>query len=193
MLAYLLHDPILLQTMRDEVSHVVKTSSDPVELARNLNSCSSFVAFYQEVLRLITSSISVRNVTTPTWIGGKLLKAGGRVIMPYRQLSFDPTVFGDHVYDFDPERFVKSKNLGNSPSFRPYGGGTTHCPGRFLAKAEILSCIALAISSYDLELDTNGGSATHFPLLDIKKPHLGIFGPVPGDDVIAIMRARKVE
>ncbi|ESZ91021.1 putative cytochrome P450 [Sclerotinia borealis F-4128] len=187
MLAYLLHNPHLLTTIRDEISPILTAIQSPNELASSFNSTQTprFLALYHEVLRLVTSSVSVRNIATPAYVGGKQLQPGGRVIIPYRQLLLNDEVFGGDAEAFNPERFLRDGSLSNNPSYRPYGGGTTYCPGRFLAKAEVLTCVAIATCKYDMEI--SHGSRI-FPRLEVKKPCLGIMGPVEGDDVVVNIR-----
>ena len=98
------------------------------------------MALYHEVLRLATSSVSVRDVQTQARIGGKLLRPGNRVLLPYRQMLFDRGVFGEDAEAFNPNRFLNDGKLNNSLSFRPFGGGATYCPGRFPASQSSSSC-----------------------------------------------------
>ncbi|KAF7907920.1 hypothetical protein EAE99_011831 [Botrytis elliptica] len=86
MLVYILHNPSLLAKIRLELKLIMTTpaSQDPNSLANSLvpTATPHFLALYHEVLRLITSSVSVRNVASPTYVGGKELQPGGRVIIP---------------------------------------------------------------------------------------------------------------
>lgn len=187
MLAYLLHNPDLLTAIRNEISPSVLATQSPNELAASFNSKQTprFVALYHEVLRLITSSISVRNVATPAYVGGKQLQPGGRVIIPFRQFLLNDGVFGGDAEEFNPERFLSDASMSKNPSYRPYGGGSTFCPGRFLAQAEVLTCVAIAICKYDMEISQGSEG---FPRLEVMKPCLGIMGPVDGDDVVVNIR-----
>jgi cytochrome P450 len=195
MLAYMLHHPELLAAIRAEVADATSAAS-PTACADQLSTtCPLLVALYHEILRLVTSSVSVRNVATDVTVGGKLLRKGGRIIIPYRQMLFNRDVFGADAGEFNVERFLANKSLASNPSFRPYGGGTTYCPGRFLAKTEVLSAVAVAAARFDMELVTEGyqGRGVGFPLLEMKKPCLGIMGPVDGDDVVVRVRIRAPE
>lgn len=146
------------------------------------------MALYYEVLRLATSSVSVRDVKAQTRIGGKLLRAGNRVLLPYRQMLFDGSVFGDDAETFNPDRFLNDRKLSNSLSFRPFGGGATYCPGRFLAKAEVLTFVALVICRFDLELAGNKDKEVSIPRMEIRRPCLGIMGPEKEGDVVLKVR-----
>ena len=114
-----------------------------------------------------------------------MLWPGSKLLMPYRQLHFDEGVFGSRVEEFDPQRFIENPELGRSQSFKPFGGGVTYCSGRFIARREVISFVALVVHRYHLELkDPNQG----FPRQDGKKPTLGVIGPVKGDNVILVVK-----
>lgn len=151
-----------------------------------INSCPVLNACFAEAHRLASSAISVRNVLAPTIIGNKTLIPGMKVFMPYRQLHFDTSVYGPNPQEFDHERFLRDKGLEKSPSYRPFGGGTTYCSGRFIARREVLTFVAVVLWRYDIEVlgRTSSPPGTDFPRMDERKPCLGIIGPMPGDDVV---------
>jgi cytochrome P450 len=101
----------------------------------------------------------------PVTIGGKTLLPNYKASMPYKQMHFNPIVFGANAADFDPRRFLNNKSLVRSISHRLFGGAATYRPGRFLARREIYMFVILAIHRFDIELDTKGGEAK-FPRLD---------------------------
>ena len=185
-LGYLTYAPSLLRDVRDEVSPIVTAGLSPNEMAARLAKAPLMSSVYHDALRLVTSSVSVRDVAQTTVIGNKVLEAGNRVVIPYRQLLCDKAVFGHDADEFNPRRFLENKSLVKSASYRPFGGGTTHCPGRFLAQAEILTFVALVLVRFDIECDRN----TQFPRLETRKPCLGIMGPAKGEDVIVRIRRR---
>ncbi|ESZ95986.1 putative oxidoreductase, FAD-binding [Sclerotinia borealis F-4128] len=195
MLAYLIHDPSLLMTISEEISPMTNSNPtmSPNELVASFNSTATpqLLALYHEVIRIVTSSVSVRNVAKSVFVGGKQLQPGGRIIVPYRQLLLNDDVFGRDASEFNHERFLHRDGiLSNNPSYRPFGGGSTYCPGRFLAKAEILTCVALAIGRFDMQLVSGnyeckkGAEESNFPRLELQKPCLGIMNPKEGDDVV---------
>ena len=108
--------------------------------------------------------------------------------MPFRQLHFNKDIFGSNADEFDAERFLRDKSLGKSSSFRPFGGGATYCPGRYVAKREVMVFIALAMSRFDIGLAEKEQSA--FPKLDTRTPSLGIMMPMAGEDVQVVVRKR---
>jgi cytochrome P450 len=179
-MAYLLFDPLLFAAIKTEIKSARCDSLPGLE--SRLEECPRLMAFYEEVLRLTTASASIRTIEADTCLGNFTLRAGGKVLLPFRQLHFNEKVFGENAGAFDPERFLKNKNLSKSPSFRPFGGGITYCPGRYVARREVLVFIALALHQFD-DIRLTQGEQSVFPRLDTKKPSLGIMMPMAGEDV----------
>ena len=146
--------------------------------------CPLLTATYHEVLRLTSSAASVRTVETPTVIGGKHLRKGTKLMSPFRQLHFDERIFGADAQRFVPERFIRDEGLVRSKGFRPFGGGTTHCPGRFVAKQEVFLFVVVLLHRFEVRL----AGEQAFPVLERKKPSLGVMDPVMGDDVVVEVR-----
>ena len=196
MMAYILYDQTLLSTLRDETSPAVSENSPGLEY-RLEQGCPRLRAVYHEVLRLTASSSTVRGIQSVTEVGDKVLGAGANILIPYRRLHLNQDIFGSNADQFDPERFLRNSNLSKSPSFRPFGGGRTYCPGRYLAEREILTFVALALHRFDIRITASrshhGDKARNviprFPRIDKKKFCLGIMEPIEGDDLILdIMR-----
>lgn len=164
----------------EETNSAISTSGD-VNMSRLLEHCPCLNSVYDEALRVTNSSSSVRHVLADTVIGGCKLRKGNNIIIPYRQLHFNEAVFGPTAGVFDPERFLKNKALARSPSYRPFGGGSTYCPGRFIAKQEVVAFVALVLHRYDIKLAE--GVDKGFPALEEMKPCLGVMGPREGEDV----------
>lgn len=112
--------------------------------------------------------MAVRNVAHPMPVGAKTLRRGTKILIPFRQLQLNKSVWGANAREFDQTRFhcgsgsesasqpkegrSRSSASPTNPNFRPFGGGTTICPGRFIARREILAFVALAIVRFDLSL-----------------------------------------
>lgn len=190
MLANIIHDPALYQALKEEVAPVM--SDTELDIERIYQQCPLLDSTYHETLRLANAAGSIRAILQPTEIGGKMLRAGRKIMMPYRQLHFNKDVYGPDADHFDATRFMKNKDLSRSPHFRPFAGGTTLCPGRFMAKQETIAFVALALHRFDIEpaevrTTANGEKVTQrqaFPRFDEWKPTLGIMGPMEGDDYI---------
>lgn len=178
-MAYLLFDPSLYNTIKAEIDRAVSQGASGLEA--RLDECPRLISIYYEVLRLTSSSASIRTVEAPTPLGRYVLPSNTKVLLPFRQLHFNEDAFGGNTHEFDPERFLRDPSLSKSPSFRPFGGGSTYCPGRHVARREVLVFIAFAMSRFELRLDLENDAV--FPKLDTKKPSLGMMMPVAGQDV----------
>lgn len=113
--------------------------------------------------------------------------------MPYKQMHFDPAVFGVNATVFDARRFLNNKALLRSTSWRPFGGAATHCPGRFLARREVYMFVATVLTRFDIKLAPvpNGGKPK-FPKLDEAVPSGGILSPIHGDDLLLEVQRAKL-
>lgn len=131
--------------------------------------------------------MSVRTVLSPITIGGKLLQAGRDVVIMHRALHSNENVWGVSAACFDPERFLKSKTLSTHASYRPFGSGSTYCPGRVIARQEIYIFLALLLDRMDIELAPD----QNFPQLDDTQPSIGVTGPRPDMDLYVTVSERK--
>ena len=190
--AYLSHRPQLLQSIREETSPGVV--NDTPNVAYLTEKCPQLEAIFLEVLRLVMASSLMRQVIEPTMIGEKVLEKGNNAMVPYRQMHFSEDVWGTDASQFNPDRFLKQKELSRNPSYRPFGGGQHLCPGRFVARHAVFAFIALTLSRYDVRLDQQVSdrgkgyryreSRQRFPRLDVSKPGLGSLNPIKGDEVL---------
>lgn len=133
------------------------------------NSCPRLNSLWLETLRVSATSTTVRNITSNTTVGGKLLSKGSKLFISARQLHFSSD-FDDNIDEFDPDRFIRNPGLSRSPAFRPFGGGATQCPGRFLAKHMVLSFVALLLNRFDVSL----ARPQSLPKYQESKPAIGI-------------------
>ncbi len=186
LLSHMVFDPALMKSIRTETESGVRGGK--VNIAHLLDHCPRLDAAFNETLRLYGNASSARHVLAPTAVGNMILRPGNKLLLPYRQLHFDPTIFGTDVKTFNAQRFLDNSALGRSPSYRPFGGGSTYCSGRFIARREVYAFVALALKRFDLTLQD---SKRHFPRLDETTPSLGIIGPISGDDVKLKIRRRE--
>lgn len=194
MMAHILCDFKLLAVLREEVNSAISQGSDALEY-RLEQQCPRLKAVYLEVLRFTASSSTVRDIHCQTEIGGKILQPGANILIPYRQLHINPNIFGNNADQFDANRFLHDPDLSKNPSFRPFGGGKTYCPGRYLAAREILTFVALALHRFEIEIIPKratgaAGSWPKFPRVDKQKFCLGIMEPMKGDDLIVTVKQR---
>ena len=202
MLAFILHDPELYAALVEEIQPAFESGLKTPNAQYLLEKCTRLNAAWEETIRMSAFSASVRHVTegkvidnpllpdilTPfedTVIGGKLLRKGSRLMIPYRQLHFDQSVFGTDIEGFKSDRFLKDKSLTRNNSWRPFGGGTTQCPGRFAAKQVVLSFIATLLKRFHVQVD----GQQKFPRGQLGKPVLGIMASK--DELQVRIRPRK--
>lgn len=191
-LTYLLHDRELLETVRAETKKAFRTDGS-LDMAYLLKECNLLAAVHDETLRLSADSIGIRIVRQELEIGGKTLSSGRTILMPYRQCHFDPQLFGPNAAEFDPYRFLKNQKLQRSLGWRPYGGGSTYCPGRFISRREVSMFIALTLSRFDLVLAETGprGARQRLPRFNDSVPTAGVVLPLPGDEVLVVLQNAK--
>ncbi|KAI0106514.1 cytochrome P450 [Nemania sp. FL0031] len=191
-MAHLLHNLDLLEAIKAEMGPAVNGNS--IDMPYLLDKCPHLASFYEEILRTTNDPIGIRFVAEKVTIGGKVLQPGRNLLMPYRLMHYDPAVFGADVAEFNSTRFLKNGNLYRSSSWKPFGGGTMYCPGRFLAKREVYMFLALILFRFDIKLaaSAEGGKANEMPILDETIPAGGILPPVPGSDVIVDVMAKAI-
>lgn len=152
------------------------------------NQCPQLNAMWNETIRMSSYSASVRFITDDTIIGGKVLRRGNRLMIPFRQLHFDQGIFGKTADSFDHERFLNKANLTQSNNWRPFGGGNTMCPGRHVAKRAVLVFVAMLLQRFDIEMD----GYQPMPEAEEGKPVLGIMSIKENQDLKVRLTTRKV-
>lgn len=193
MTTYLVFHPDLLERVKEETRPAFRDGE--LDLQYLLEKCPRLEAFFLEVLRTINGALGVRQVEKETHINGKVLRPGNTLVIPFRQLHFDHAAWGENSHLFDPERFLKDKTLGNHPSFRPFGGGVSYCPGRFLVRQQVFGFVVTFFHRYDIDLPHlpipgkgKGCKAQTFPKLDETKPSTGTTACMENMDVIINVR-----
>lgn len=186
-MAHTLRDPNLLGAIRAEISPVVQHSKSLSTLHSDLTRCKLLSSVYHETLRLVDSPISLRELTQPaTSALGEPLPAGVTLLLAHRQLLTSTTGWGPNANAFDAARFVDNEALLRSKSYTPFGGGAMLCPGRFMARGEILVFLAVLISRFNVT------TLSEFPRLDTKSgAGAGILGIKEGDDYLLKLEKRK--
>ena len=183
--SYIICDPELLAAIKAEISPAFH--DDTVDYHYLYDHCPRLTAIHIELLRLTFGSFSVRKVAAPIVMGGKKLVPGNTVIVPIRSLHYDADVFGRNPTQFDAQRFLDKPQLEKNPSYRPFAGGITYCPGRFLAKRQNVGFVAMLLHRFDVEVvnrerGPKGEMAP--PKIDQDSPSLGIMGPVKGTELL---------
>ncbi|KAL7626984.1 hypothetical protein AAE478_003759 [Parahypoxylon ruwenzoriense] len=192
LLAFLLHRaPSLIDPIRAETGPAFRDNT-LVDLEHLYHSCPTLDNVWHESLRLCSNAASVRFIRSDTIIGGKHMRRGNRIMIPYRLLHFDERVYGAGPYSFRPERFAAEKGTVKNdptrgPSWRPFGGGKTLCTGRFIAKRATLMFVALVLRRFDVELVGEPG----LPETDLGRPVLGISGVKEGQDLLTRLHSTR--
>jgi cytochrome P450 len=150
-----------LRDIREELFTVSKVDSAmdrPICRILNLSliktRCPALVAMLNETLRFRSSVINIKQVQHDTTLADEyLLKKDGIVMIPGQSVHHDKEIWGSHADVFDHLRFLNpqgKRNLSSTSAFRPFGAGTTMCPGRHFSTDVILTLVAMVVSQYDL-------------------------------------------
>lgn len=187
LLAYIIQTPSLVTTVREETAPAFRPDGS-VDLDYMHTSVPQLDAMWTEMLRLSSFAASVRYITSDTVIGGKTLRRGNRLMVPYRQLHMNEAVFGEDVEHFRHERFLEQPKLARGNNFKPFGGGTTACPGRHIAKRAVLLFTAMVLRRYNIA-PLKGQRMME---VDLTKPVPGIMSPKVGEDMLVQLTPRKL-
>ncbi|KAE9983847.1 hypothetical protein EG328_009461 [Venturia inaequalis] len=190
MLTEILFDQELYEAARDEARQICKLEMSEKQLESITTTCPHLNALWNECLRLGSASASTRYVDHDTMIGNSMLLQNSVAMAPYSQMHQNPDYFGANADEFDHRRFLKDSSLDKQPAFKPWGGGTTHCPGRHVAKLEVFLFVALALTESDLkvaQVDEKGRPLLQRkPKFDMKSPCMGVRNPIDNQDILVI-------
>lgn len=179
----------------DEVMQVMKDrpNSSPLSL-QELDCLVGLDSVLQEALRLYSESMIARDVMEDTELDLKIgegnskyfLHKGSRVAVMMSLLHSDNSVF-ECASEFQWNRFCP---LSGTPKvfskdgktlaqpIRPFGGGSSMCPGRKFAAYEIKGFLAWLIFRFDIELVDPSA-----PKLEIEPGRVGLGINLPANDV----------
>ncbi|RFU74919.1 cytochrome p450 [Trichoderma arundinaceum] len=181
MIQNILANTDLLKALRKELEAILTTKETfqglqaELDIGRAEIDCPLLHACYQEALRIGSTPTCNRAVledvvlTDPDTGREILFKKGWRVSIPTFLLHNRDTFWGGDAESFRPEKFLPGgfatdgKGKVRTQGFVPYGGGAHLCPGRHLAKMEILASSALVIMALDMKAE-NGFVAQNYTL-----------------------------
>ena len=92
-----------------------------------------------------------------TTVGDVFLPKGGFVWCVLRHDSVAEQYY-PNALGFEPERWLREgEQAADKRIPLPFGAGARTCPGRYLALLEIKIAVAMALASFDIEVDTHDG------------------------------------
>ena len=161
-LVHIYSDPQLMSDIRHELDDSGFLST-PKDLSQNPgllsmpDSCPLLYSTWQEILRVHALGAGSRYILEDVMLDDTFLLRKGMVVqMPMAVMHSDAAVWGPHVKDFQPRRFLKQGSEGkagskqNLPAYRPFGGGASLCPGRHFVTLEAMAFAACMLSRFDL-------------------------------------------
>ncbi|KAH7115907.1 cytochrome P450, partial [Dendryphion nanum] len=153
--AYLVQDQELVERIREEVSPAVSLDGTVDETFLQTK-CSQLDALINEALRLTVTSPLGRVVMEDTVMGGKVLKKGHKIMLSIQGMHHDPSLWGPESSSLNPTRFLENPKMAKNPTFRPWGGGHSLCPGRHLARRSVMAFVAVLLKKYEVGVEGRG-------------------------------------
>lgn len=158
LLYHILSDQVLTESIRSELDLVTERKEDEevkiVNLSAVKDRCPTLVAVLNETLRYHSTVINIKQVQHDTTLDGQyLLKKNGIVMIPGQSVHHNKDVWGLSAHAFDHQRFLSAdskKNISSTSAFRPFGAGTTMCPGRHFSTNVILSLAVMILLKFDV-------------------------------------------
>ena len=118
------------------------------------DSCPALMAMLNETLRYHSTVINIKQVQHDTKLADQyLLKKNAVIMIPGQSIHHSTDIWGADATSFDHTRFLSAaskKNLTSSSAFRPFGAGTTMCPGRHFSTHVMLSLVAMLVLQHDI-------------------------------------------
>ena len=159
---HIVSDPALLRECRQELLDLAGSKIDTptgvaqvVDLNNVKQKCPTLMAVWHESLRYHSTVINIKKVQHDTVLAEQYhLKKGGIVMISGTATHHDTDTWGPSASGFDHTRFLTAegrKKLSNTTIFRPFGAGTTMCPGRHFSTNAALSLAAMMLLQYDIE------------------------------------------
>ncbi|CDM28621.1 hypothetical protein DTO013E5_939 [Penicillium roqueforti] len=159
-LLHILAEPGLADEVRKELADAQYSSDrSPAELLEILPTKMPLLrSIWHETLRMHNNSLTVREVVADTQFTGKkkwFVQKGGVINIPCGLMHFNEALHPD-AESFHARRFLE-KSLGgegesHARTTKPFGGGTTYCPGRVFAEKQMIGMVAAMVMRYNLEI-----------------------------------------
>jgi hypothetical protein len=152
---HVLSDASVLGSVRDEtLANITSKDSNGslnVDLSKIKALCPTVMAVFQESMRFHSTVMSAKIVKHDLVLADTyLLKAGSTLVIPGPVVHSDANVWGATVNSFDHHRFMNTKKQPSTSSFRPFGSGSSMCPGRHFSTNAILGLTAMIVLQFDV-------------------------------------------
>ena len=143
--------PQIQQKCYDEIQDVI--SNKNVINHETISELHYLEACIKENLRLFPPIIrNQRYCNRDTEVEGLKIKKGMAIVVPIYVLHKNPEIYGENVYQFEPERFLNdaSKEQIDNHLFHSFGGGPKICLGMRFAMEEMKITLAKLIRNYEI-------------------------------------------
>ena len=159
-LFYILRDKKALETIKQEMdTHLPDVPLDlDVEgwKPEQLDACVYLESAINETLRLVGAPFMTRKCIRPAELnlqdGRRITVKQGETLVWFGAVShYDDNMF-PHADKFIFDRFL-NKKADTVPGYMPFGAGKSICPGRFFAKYEIKTCVAVLLRYMEYKIE----------------------------------------
>lgn len=175
--------PNVAQKVRNEVrAHLPSPHSGDTISAAQIDSLPWLNAVCNETTRLYpTVPVTIREVVTPTPLGGFTLPKGTNVLLAPWAINRSEFFWGKDAAAFQPQRWINADGTGNNTGGAPsnyalmtFLHGPRSCIGQGFARSELKCLLAAVVGRYEFELTKD--KETYFPAgLVTSKPNGGMW------------------
>ncbi|KAJ3284670.1 hypothetical protein HK104_009824 [Borealophlyctis nickersoniae] len=180
------------------MAYLARVRKDLADPTANAASRYEFInAAIKETGRIFSPHMLIRRVRTDIEVdGGRVIKAGEKIIVPPFHHYYDGKIFPDPEA-YKAERWLDTdyaKSVIRSGAFPQFGAGPHKCFGEKFAHTVIHTCMARMVMNYDFELTGSGADKQADGSWKIKRPSWNrLLGTLWIDEPIAMKVARRKE
>lgn len=153
---HLAHNPQVQAKLHRELDEALGAEDDPVATYDQVKRLEYLEAVINEALRIhSTSGIGLPRLVPEggLTVCGRSFPEGTVLSVPTYTIHRDPSVWGEDVEAFRPERwFEEDKKEAIQKTFNPFSYGPRSCVGRNLASLELLIIIGSILRRYEFVL-----------------------------------------
>jgi cytochrome P450 len=115
-----------------------------------------------------------RVATKDVQIGDLHIPKGLAIEIASQAMHYDATLWGEDVYQFNPERFANgsSNACAHPQAFLPFSVGPKFCIGNNFAVMELKLVIAMVLQRFQINVSPNYKHHPHFAL--VQRPKYGM-------------------